>query len=83
MHGGKSETVWDSDAMEMSTPRCTVRRAAPIYTQSHGLGSTRLFIVWTHTRVQSIAVRSGSVDPDATFARFARTRARLGLWASR
>jgi hypothetical protein len=43
----------------------------------------RLYIVWTRTRVQTVDVRSGSVGIDAAFARFVRTRARLGLRASR
>jgi hypothetical protein len=43
----------------------------------------RLSIGWTRTRVQPVDVRSGSVDTDAAFARFARTRARLGLRTSR
>jgi hypothetical protein len=42
-----------------------------------------MFRFWTRTRVQTIEVRGGSVGADAAFARLARTRARLGLWASR
>jgi hypothetical protein len=40
-------------------------------------------MVWTRTRVQTVDVRSGSVGTDAAFARFAGTRARLGVRGSR
>jgi hypothetical protein len=59
------------------------RKGPPSIHKSHGSRSMRWSIVLARTRVQTVDVRSGSVGTDAAFARFARTRERLGLRASR